>query len=341
MRLFNLGEFGLIERIVKQFAVALPPGFTGPGDDCAILPGQGGLSTLVTTDLLIEDVHFLRREISARDLGHKALAVNLSDIAAMGGTPRSFFLSIGFPPDLKVDWVDSFIEGMSELAQEHGVCILGGDTTKSPGPIVVNITVVGDVISSQVKLRSTARPGDIIAVTDFLGDSAAGLKTILEKTSDSAEQQELRKRHHRPHPQIREGQWLGARSEVHAMMDVSDGLNSDVRHIMDRSHWGARIELSQLPVSPELMKLANDLGWDVHDLAAAGGEDYCLLCTVDSVHFADCARDFQRQFVKPLHRVGEITDRTNMLEYLENGHATKFSPRGFEHFFWASGGGGI
>jgi thiamine-monophosphate kinase len=293
----------------------------------------------VTTDLLIEDVHFLRPEISVPDLGHKALAVNLSDIAGMGGTPRGFLLSLGLPPDLEVEWVDEFIGGMDGLAQEHRVCVLGGDTTRSPGPIVINIVLIGDVASTQVKLRSTAQPGDVIAVTDFLGDSAAGLKTILEKTPESVERQKLRQRHHKPYPRLREGQWLGAKEEVHAMMDISDGLNSDIRRIMDRSRCGARIELSHVPISPELIKLAKDLGWDVRDLAAAGGEDYCLLCSIDRISFEDCALDFQKQFGSPLYRIGEITDRTHSLKYLENGRVTDFSPRGFEHFSRTSMGG--
>jgi thiamine-monophosphate kinase len=338
MKLFDLGEFALIERMTRPFGIALPSGSVGPGDDCAILPGTEGRLTLITTDLLIEGVHFLRREISAPELGHKALAVNLSDIAAMGGTPKSFLLSLGLPPDLEIEWVDGFIEGMSALAREYGLNILGGDTTKSLGPIVVNIALMGEGEPAHIKLRSAARPKDIIAVTGFLGDSAAGLRTILENAPKSAAEQKLRERHHKPRPHLREGQWLGGRPEVHAMMDISDGLNSDIQRIMDRSQCGARIELTQLPVSPELKEGAKNLGWDARNLAAGGGEDYCLLCTVDCERFEACARDFREKFGTPLYRLGEITDQTRSLDYLEDGRVTDFSPRGVEHFYRASEG---
>ncbi len=327
MKLCDLNEFALIDRMAKRF-----PDSSAIGDDCAVLSGPNGLCTLMTTDILIEDVHFLRRGILAGDLGYKALAVNLSDIAAMGGIPRSFLMSLALPPDIEVEWLDDFIDGMSALAKKHNVRLIGGDTTRSPQPIVINITAIGDIPAEEIKLRSSAKVGDIVAVTDYLGDSAAGLKTIQENILETLESQKLRERHCRPIPALEEGRWLATNGNVHAMMDVSDGLHTDIQRILDRSACGAKIDLADLPLSPELTLMAETVGWNARELAVAGGEDYCLLCTIAESDFEACARNFIKQFGKPLYKVGRITNRPGVLDYFENGRQVRFSPHGFQHF---------
>src|SRR3982750_3695953 len=214
MKLSDLGEFGLIERFSGQFLKGLQPGVVGIGDDAAVIPQDEENSLLVTTDMLIEDTHFLRSAIPPSDLGHKALAVNLRDIAGMGG-----------------------------------------DTPKVLAWVVVNITALGTIANRHIKLRSAARPGQVVCGTGNLGDSGSGLRLLLEKKARDADAETLIGRHHRPLPHVGEGQWLGARTNVHAMMDVSDGIDSDLKRIIEKSGCGRAIDLGRLPLSGELMRV--------------------------------------------------------------------------------------
>lgn len=332
MRLKELGEFGLIRRIAPLFATGAPE-VLGIGDDCAILPGSGDDATLVTTDLLIEDVHFLRARIPPRHLGRKSLAVNISDIASMGGAPTACFLSIGLPADLEVSWLDAFFSGIKEMGDETGCPLLGGDTTKSPNGIVINFAVVGRVARANVKLRSGARAGDVLAVTGPLGDSGAGLRLLLEnRPLDSDDARFLVEAHHNPRPHVEEGQWLAAQSAVTAMMDVSDGIDSDIRHILDRSAvGGARIDLEALPCSATMRRVCAQYGWSADELAAAAGEDYCLVCALDVGAFDRIAKDFELRFKRPLSRIGTLTSAGG-LQYTMHGAPVVLHKHGFDHF---------
>jgi len=307
----HIGEFELIRRISARFQS--PPfsnpeqgeassGVVGIGDDCAVLPQHDGLDTLVTTDLLIEDRHFLLSDISPEDLGWKSAAVNISDIAAMGGKPTASFLSIALPPchpersegsdsasDGMAEWVDRFISGFRELSSRFCVPLLGGDTSASPDKLFINVTVLGECAHGKAVMRSGASPGDLVCVTGPLGDSAAGLKLILEGSADGPAEEILIRRHYRPLPKVELGMALAAVPGVHAMMDISDGIASDLRHILEASGrrnesgtvepLGAEIDLLSLPFSPELVKVCAARGWDAAELAVSGGEDYELLFT--------------------------------------------------------------
>ena len=332
MKLSDLGEFGLIERFSGQFLKDLQPGVIGIGDDAAVIPQDEENSLLVTTDMLIEDTHFLRSAIPPADLGHKALAVNLSDIAGMGGKPAYVFLSLGLPPDLDVAWVDQFFAGLRALAEQHAVRLLGGDTTKSLAGIVVNITALGTIANRHIKLRSAARPGDLVCVTGNLGDSGAGLRLLLEQKPRDADAEILISRHHRPAPHVREGQSLGARTDVHAMMDVSDGIDSDLKRIIEKSGCGMDIDLGRLPLSDELKRVCRMHQWDASELAVAGGEDYCLLLTIPPAEFATLAADFSKAFHRPLAAIGEVTANAGVLRYLAQGTPRHFDNRGWDHF---------
>ncbi len=193
---------------------------------------------LVTTDLLLENVHFLKDRISAEDLGYKSLAVNLSDIAAMGGSPLFAFLSIGLPIDTEISWTDEFFKGFNCLASETGTLLMGGDTTGSKEGIVINVAVIGKSDLSKVKYRSGAKPGDYICISGMTGESSAGLHIVLdsslESKADSSLIDNLLKSHNTPRPHIKEGLFLSREDGVHAMMDVSDGVDSDLRHIMKK-----------------------------------------------------------------------------------------------------------
>lgn len=273
-----VGEFGLIDSIKGMFAV--PEGVTGIGDDCAILPQKDGRETLVSTDMLIEGVHFLIEDVDAYSLGWKSAAVNISDIAAMGGVPAGSFLSFAKPGSLTHSFINEFMRGYKELSDRYGCPLLGGDTTGSPDRVCINVTVLGEAAHGRSVRRDGALPGDLVCVTGTLGDSAAGLRAILDGVERDSLVNHLIHRHYRPVPRVEAGIALAA-AGVHAMMDISDGVASDLRHILDASGVGARIEVPALPLSAELRSLAQRRGWDTAVLALEGGEDYELLFTAD------------------------------------------------------------
>ncbi|MBP5721602.1 MAG: thiamine-phosphate kinase [Bacteroidales bacterium] len=271
------GEFGLIEWIRKQ--VKVPDGVLGIGDDCAVLPQRDGLETLVTTDMLVEGSHFLMDDIDPYSLGWKSAAVNLSDIAGMGGKPVGTFLSVALPKGLSDSFMEGFFRGYKDLSDRFSCPLLGGDTTASPDRLCINVTVLGTCEAGRSRKRSAAQPGDLICVTGTLGDSAGGLKVILEKLEKNGEEGILRERHYRPVPKVEEGMSLAATPGVNAMMDISDGIGSDLRHILEESCTGARVDVRSLPLSAELRTACARRGWDPVGLAAGGGEDYELLFT--------------------------------------------------------------
>jgi len=331
MRLSELGEFGLIRRFAPHFEKGVAPGTVGIGDDCAVIP-QGDERLLVTTDLLVEDVHFLRRGIRARDLGYKSLAVNLSDIAAMGAVPESAFLSLALPKDTDVAWIDAFFEGIAELAETSGTALLGGDTTGSRQGVIINIAVMGRARPEHIKLRGDARPGDIICLTGPTGESGAGLKVLLENRPAGELESRLIEAHNRPRPHLEEGLFLGGQHAVHAMMDVSDGVDSDLRHILRASNVGASVNLEQVPISKMLAKASEQLGFHALELALAAGEDYCLLATIDAQAFSEIDAAFAQQFGHGLAAIGRITEKANDFHYLRDGKSVSLADHGFDHF---------
>ena len=200
----DLGEFALIRRFTPLFSANIPPGVEGIGNDCAVIPRNERTSFLVTTDLLIENTHFIKNQISAVDLAFKALSVNLSDIAAMGGKPCYAFLSMALPVDTPVKWIDSFMSSFAKLAERENLLLLGGDTTRST-LITINVLIIGEAETAYIKRRSQAVPGDVICCTGNLGDSGGGLKILLEQLPQNRVAKELIETHFRPHPQLAEG----------------------------------------------------------------------------------------------------------------------------------------
>ena len=286
-----MGEFEFIDSIRKQFSV--PEGFTGIGDDCAIIPRGDGLETLVTKDMLVEGVHFLLERISAYDLGWKSAAVNISDIAAMGGTPVASFLSLALPSALIADgpWLNEFIRGYRDLSTRFSCPLLGGDTTSSPDGLCIDVTVLGSAPAGHSVKRSGALDGDLVCVSGFLGDSGAGLKLLLG-AAPSAPQAcagvadggsagaYLIGKHCRPVPRVEAGLALAGIPGVHSMMDISDGIASDLRHILRASGLSALVECASLPFSKELLAVSKLHDWDPLELALTSGEDYELLFTI-------------------------------------------------------------
>lgn len=309
-------EFGFIDHIRRRFADLPDQGFEGIGDDCAVLP-LGGEALVFTSDLLTEGVHFLRHATSARELGGKSLAVNLSDVAAMGARPVATLLSIALPPDAAGAWAEEFMEGYRELSARFGTPLVGGDTTRSESGVTINVTAIGRSPLTHLKRRRDARPGDALFVAGELGASGAGLRDLLAGHPDTPSARV----HRNPLPQVDEGIWLGGRPEVHAMMDLSDGLASDLRHILDESDCGAEVELERIPVAA---------GADLRT-AACGGEDYKLLFTAAPTATRQLEEEFLARFGTPLHRIGRITERAG-LTWLQAGSPVQLDWQGFTHY---------
>lgn len=278
MDINTLGEFGLIESISQ--GISVPEGVLGIGDDCAVIPQRTGMETLVSSDMLIEGSHFLMEDVSPYRLGWKSAAVNISDIAAMGGRCTGSFLSFALPKGLQAEWISEFMRGYKEISQLYDCPLLGGDTTSSPDRLCISVTVQGECRSGGSLKRSSACEGDLICVSGPLGDSAAGLQLILQGCKRDSDAEILIERHYMPRPRISEGIRIASVPGAHAMMDISDGIGSDLRHILKASGKGAEISTEDLPLSDELRRKCSELGWDPVKLAISGGEDYELLFTI-------------------------------------------------------------
>ncbi len=329
MKISELGEFGLIARIAERFRGGLPVGVEGIGDDCAILPLDDRRSLVVTTDLLVEEVHFLRNHITPKELGYKAMAVNLSDVAAMGASPVGAFLSLALPADTEVEWCDRFLEGLQSL----GTPLLGGDTTSSPNSLTINLAVIGIAENDRIKRRSAARIGDRIAVTSPLGESAAGLAMLLENLPRTGENLALLGKHHTPRPHLEEGRWLGGQAAVHAMMDLSDGLAADLPHILRASACSARIDLGAIPATAALRDFCARHGKGLRSLTLEGGEDYALLFTYDPTDEAALLQSYQAAFGRPFYPIGTTVETGDpLVVWSENGVELPLHPEGFHHF---------
>lgn len=309
----DIGEFEIISQISSQ--VTVPKGFTGIGDDCAIIPQESGMSTLISTDMLIEGTHFLFDSITAYQLGWKSLAVNLSDIAAMGGKPLSSFLSLGLNDKINSAWVSEFIRGYNDLSKIYNCPLLGGDTTKSNSQVCINVTILGTCVAGREIKRLGSKDGDLICVTGSLGDSAAGLKLILDSTQESY----FTDKHYFPIPRVREGQILAETAGVHSMMDISDGIGSDLRHILKASNKSAIVDCKSIPISPQLKNLCKEKGWDALDFALNGGEDYELLFTMS----ADSNPSI------PYYTIGQVVNDNNN-DIIWQGTDKDYT--GFRHF---------
>jgi len=333
MSLKQIGEFGFIDKISRGCLIC-PEGIARAiGDDAAAFGMEVGRLALITTDLLVERVHFLRTAVSGFDLGYKCLAVNLSDIAAMGGEARQAFVSIAIPADCSLVYLEDLYEGMKQLAAEFDVNILGGDTTGSKTDLIVNVAVYGTVPADELLARDAARPGDILFSTGYLGDSRAGLHLILNGIeADDPHLQSLYRAHVRPPPHLREGRFLAARSGVHAAIDTSDGLSSDLGHIARQSRVGAILQADRLPISDALKAFCRRFDFDPVQFALAGGEDYTLLCTSDADQAAALEKDFESRFKRPLFRIGRINAGQRLEMEYPDGRIASITASGWDHF---------
>ncbi|MBI3997816.1 MAG: thiamine-phosphate kinase [Armatimonadetes bacterium] len=265
-RVGDVGEFGLLARLRRRLASAFL------GDDTAVLPAAPGFDLLATVDVQVDGVHFLRDRMSPQQIGRRAIAVNISDIAAMGGEPRYALISLLLPAALEVAWVEQMYDGLRDEAARWGATIAGGNISSTPGPLAIDVVALGQVEEGQALRRSGARPGDLLLVTGSLGRSSAGLR-LLQRGEGGV----LVEAYCTPTPRVREGRALVRTRRVHAAMDLSDGLASDLHRLCEESGVGAVVEVQGLPVDAGVRAAAATLGADPVDLALYGGEDFELL----------------------------------------------------------------
>ncbi len=314
---------------------------TGIGDDAAIIPQHSSRETVITQDLLIEDIDFRRAWLPlkhlARALGHKALAVSLSDIAAMGATPRYCLTSIGLPEDVwRTKFIDDFYTSLLALAARHNVQLIGGDTSRSPSHIVIDCVVIGETAKRKSIKRSGAKPGDLIFVTGTLGGAAAGLKLLENgkrlstgRTANASlsSMDALISRQLTPRPRTQWGMFLGEKRLASSMIDLSDGLSSDLHHLCQASRTGALIHLARLPVDSHINVV--HLSDDAPALALSGGEDYELLFTVPERQAGHLPREIDGT---PAAHIGIIVERSQGVKIEVEGKIQTLAARGFVHF---------
>lgn len=308
----------------------------GIGDDAAVFRSVPGFDVVVSTDLLVEDVDFRRDTTQPELLGHKALAVSLSDIAAMGARPRWALLSIGVPEDIwNSDCIDQFYAGFFKLADRYGVKLIGGDLSRTSARIVIDSIVIGECPSNRELYRSGAQPGDQIYVTGYLGDAAAGLR-LLERGARLNPDRGARHlvdnlllRQLQPEPRVGWGLLLGEKQLASAMIDISDGLSSDLTHLCDESDVGALVEASRLPIDEVVSEVCGRRALDPLMLALHGGEDFELLFTVSPEKVRGLPT---RVDGVSITRIGEIKTADEGVRISEGSRVWKLEPGGWEHF---------
>jgi len=335
LKIKEVGEFGLIERIKTKLAFPHQDIIKGIGDDACAIETQKGRLLLSTIDALIEDVHFDLRFTSAYNLGKKSLAVNISDIAAMGGTPRFFLVSLGIPSKISVEFIDEFVTGLHETANSFQTYVVGGDTSFSPEKLNINITLLGEAFPSDVIYRDNAHVGDQVFVTGTLGDSALGLEILMNRKGLSRVEErfkDLVERHCNPTPRVAEGRLIAENRIASAMIDISDGIISDLGHICEQSKVGAKIWLDKLPTSEAFQKHSHEFTDRPMDLALGGGEDYELLFTVDRGN-VDLLNRMKNRFKTKVTHIGEVVEPIEGIAVLDNcGKRYVVGKKGFDHF---------
>ncbi len=338
----DIGEFGLIGRIAQLLPSRPADVVVGIGDDVAVLKTSGPDYLLATCDKQAEGVHFKLGAISAHQLGRRAVAINVSDVAAMGGYPLWMLVSLAITETTRTAFIDELYRGMVEQAGLAGASIVGGNLSRADSGISIDITLLGHIAPRHLVLRSGARVGDAILVTGFPGESRAGFEMVLNpqiRVSESAGRRVM-ERHFTPQPRLREGQLIAESGLVHAMVDVSDGLMADLGHICEASRAGAIVETGRVPVSEAVSEVAysintNEAPVRALDWVLAGGEDYELLFTAS---FEDVPR-IQKMLLNEsglkCTQIGRVTAEAGTLRLsMPDGTETSLPPgrRGWEHF---------
>jgi len=321
----DCGEHALIARI-KQRLTTPQWVVVGPGDDAAAIEPVRGALEVVTTDAQVDGVHFDRRFVPPDAIGHRALAVNLSDLAAMGARPRAALLSMALPPSLELEAFDRIVDGFLALAARYGVALIGGNITHTSGPLLLDVTAIGTAHRRKVLTRDGAIAGDEVYVTGMLGDAATGLLRLQEDYSAT----EHASRYLRPDPRVRAGLLLGKSRAATSCMDLSDGLADGVRQIAQASSVGMTLDASAIPMGEDAKAWLSRTGRDPIDIALRGGDDFELIFTIRPKQ-AGRLRAVRRLLGDlPITRIGVVTRAPRLLVKDERGE--RELPEGYEHF---------
>jgi thiamine-monophosphate kinase len=328
----ELGEFGLIARLTAGLPQPTDV-IVGVGDDAAILDIGGDELVVATCDAQVEDIHFRLRHTHPHDMGRKALAVNLSDIAAMGGKPRFALISLLMPPTLEVAVLDGIYEGLREEAAQFDVALVGGNIARNAERLIIDITLLGTATRNRLLRRDSAKLGEVVMVTGSLGSAAAGLFVVEDEQLAAKIPSEnlagVLAAQRTPTPRVAAGQWL-AHHGVTTCIDVSDGLAADIAHICEASGAGVQIEAESLPILPEVVTLATLAGRVPQDLALFGGEDYELVFTVPADRAAVLAHELFVATGVNATAIGTICEGSS-ITLLHQGNPSPLRPTGWDH----------
>jgi thiamine-monophosphate kinase len=333
MKINDIGEFELIERLARLLPHPGKRVVVGIGDDCAVYDTGGDKYSLVTTDMLIENIHFSRDYATPFQIGWRAMACNISDIASMGGTPTVAVISLGVSMETEVEWIEDVYKGMKSITEKCKFDIVGGDTVTSPH-IVINIALLGEVSVGNLSLRSNAQIGDLILVTGDFGGSDAGLKALQKNIQlDESTYKYITERHLLPEPRLIAGEIFGAQPYHRAMTDSSDGLAADLRNISIASSVGILVHTDKIPIHPATIQAAEKLNLSPLHLALYGGEDYELVFTAPKEHGLKLVKQIKQESGVDVTIIGEVISfDKGILLVDKNNEETQLTEFGYEHF---------
>ena len=339
----DIGEHALISRITGRLAT---PSWVlvGPGDDAAVIRPERGALDVLTTDAQVEGIHFDRRFVPPDAIGHRALAVNISDLAAMGAAPRAALLSLVLPDQLEVAVIDAIVDGLLRVAERHRVAVIGGNITSAPrlgleqahGPLMIDVTAIGSVKPRRVLTRSAARPGDEVFVTGTIGGAAVGLLSLRTRaaSNDPNESNDPNDpnehKYLRPEPRVRAGLLLGRNRAASACIDLSDGLADGLRQIAAASGVGIIVDETAIPLADGVTEFYESRGTDPLCAALAGGDDYELLFTARPAWRGRLKAVRSQAGDLPITKIGVVTSDTRLI--VRSAAGDRDLPAGFEHF---------
>jgi thiamine-monophosphate kinase len=330
-RVSDIGEFGLIRRLTGM-SLRPPDVLVGAGDDAAVFKLTSGQLVVATCDMFIESVHFDLGAYSATRAGWRAMTASLSDIAAMGCKPRFATVSIGVPQNMPALTVEEIFVGLTNAAKEYSAAIVGGDTVRSPERIVVDVFLVGEPVGSRYLRRSGASDGDVVVVTGYPGQSAAGLEILLSGMAPEGGEEDLVRAHLEPHARVEEGLFLAENEYVGGAIDLSDGLAQDLGHICEMSQLGAVIDVDKLPTPSQLAQYSEKNDKNARALCLSGGEDYELLFTVREGSLEALLAEWQEQFELPATAIGRMTSDREGVQLENPGDVAIKDIAGYDHF---------
>jgi thiamine-monophosphate kinase len=331
LRIAQIGEFELINRISRIVDDRSDQIVLGIGDDAAVVCAHPGWETIITTDTLIEGVHFDLSYTPIDKLGWKALAINISDIASMGGIPRYAVVSLAISKDWKIKDVEDFYEGLARCCHQTNCSIVGGDTVKSEKNFIITVTILGEVEEGCAVRRSGAKEGDVLCVTGELGGAKVGLEVLKNNKSINRFPDSVN-RFFEPRLRFKEARKLVKELEVSSMIDISDGLASEVTHLCRESKLGCLLWKEKIPLNMEVKRWANECCQTAEQYALAGGEEYELLFTVDRKRFEIWQEEDSNIKDLKVTMIGEMINRKDGINIMDGKRRLKLSYKGWDHF---------